>query len=224
MSYLLTERSVLRDSEGHRSMIWLRLTITVLAVLLAIVRLGWPSVAIDATTLTLLAIALIPWLAPLFTSVELPGGLKVEFRDLERAGRRAEQVGLITLESTNQTTTYPFQTVASEDPNLALAGLRIEIERRLKELAEARSIDLPSNTGIGRIVQTLDESQVLGPEERSVLMDLIGLLNRAVHGAEVDSRAASWALDVGPQLLDSLGRRGLDTRERTSVGSSGGTG
>ena len=30
------------------------------------------------------------------------------------------------------------------------------------------------------------------------------LLNSAVHGAEVDRRAADWAIEIGPKLLASL--------------------
>lgn len=186
----------------------LRAGISIAAVIIAIGHILWPSVAIDAITLTLLAIALIPWLGPLFKSVELPGGLKVEFRELERVRAEAENVGLIQREALpSPAAAYPFESVASEDPNLALAGLRIEIERRLKRLAEARHLSQRSSTSVGYLIRSLDEANVLSPEERSVLDDLIGLLNRAVHGADVDSRAAAWALEIGPQLLASLDRR-----------------
>jgi hypothetical protein len=30
------------------------------------------------------------------------------------------------------------------------------------------------------------------------------MLNAAVHGAEVDTRATEWAMDVGPQLILAL--------------------
>jgi hypothetical protein len=36
---------------------------------------------------------------------------------------------------------------------------------------------------------------------------MVGLLNSAVHGGEVDARAASLAIDVGPRLLTSLDER-----------------
>ena len=43
--------------------------------------------------------------------------------------------------------------------------------------------------------------------ERSVLADMVGLLNNAVHGAKVDHRAASRAIDVGSRLLKALDER-----------------
>jgi hypothetical protein len=33
---------------------------------------------------------------------------------------------------------------------------------------------------------------------------MVGLLNAAVHGGEIDNRAAEWALDVGPRLVRAL--------------------
>ena len=186
---------------------WLRTTITAVALLLAAVHLIWPMLTIDAITVVLLAIALIPWLAPLFKSLELPGGFKVEFRDLQRAGQKAETVGLLEPEApVVDGTPHAFEMVVDEDPNLALAGLRIEIEKRLKRLAEAREVPVRRG-GVGSLLRSLDRAGVLEAAERSVLMDIIGTLNEAVHGAEVDSRAAEWALEIGPRLLASLEER-----------------
>jgi len=186
---------------------WLRTTITAVALLLAAVHLIWPALTIDAITLVLLAIALIPWLAPLFKSLELPGGLKVEFRDLERAGQKAETVGLLEPEAPSvDGTPHAFEMAVDEDPNLALAGLRIEIEKRLKRLAESRGVPVRRG-GVGSLLRSLERAEVLKAEERSVLKDMIGTLNEAVHGAEVDSRAAEWALEIGPRLLASLDAR-----------------
>jgi hypothetical protein len=33
---------------------------------------------------------------------------------------------------------------------------------------------------------------------------MVNMLNSAVHGAEVDYRAAAWAIGVGPRLFTSL--------------------
>ncbi|HEX7036114.1 MAG TPA: hypothetical protein VF210_10080 [Pseudomonadales bacterium] len=46
----------------------------------------------------------------------------------------------------------------------------------------------------------------LTPDQIAALNDLAGLLNAAVHGATVDPQAAQWALDIGPDLLESLSR------------------
>jgi hypothetical protein len=56
--------------------------VTAGAVALAAIHVVFPDVKIDNITLGLLAIAVVPWLAPIFKSVVLPGGLKVEFQVL----------------------------------------------------------------------------------------------------------------------------------------------
>jgi hypothetical protein len=98
-----------------------------------------------AITLSLVALAILPWLGLLFRSVELRGGFKVEFQDrLDRARERADKAGLLA-EPGAEGQQYTFQLVADQDPNRALAGLRIELERQLKALAEA--------VGVGTRVQ-----------------------------------------------------------------------
>jgi hypothetical protein len=182
----------------------LRQFVTLGALAIALVHLTWPTLAIDVITLVLLVIAIVPWLAPIFKSLEFPGGWKVEFQELQKAAQRAEQAGL--LPPTPQLATeadYTFQRVAEQDPNLALAGLRIEIEKRLVALAEKRGIETRGH-GLGQLLRLLGERNALGQQERSVLADLTGLLNSAVHGASVDRRSADWAIEVGPRLLSAL--------------------
>lgn len=58
--------------------------ISLLAVLAAVFHVIWPGARIDGTTALLLAIALIPWLGELLESIELPGGLKVKYREIAR--------------------------------------------------------------------------------------------------------------------------------------------
>ncbi|MFD5830165.1 hypothetical protein [Lentzea sp. NPDC060358] len=60
-----------------------------MAIAAAAVHVVWPSAKIDSTTVLLLGLALVPWLGTLLESLELPGGLKLKYRQLEE---RVEQV------------------------------------------------------------------------------------------------------------------------------------
>src|SRR5436190_5538882 len=115
-----------------------QIVVTGVALVVAAFHVIWPDLKIDSVTLLLLMVAAIPWLLPLFKSVELPGGLKLEFQDLQASEKRAAEAGLLDEPPQTPDHAYSFQVVADEDPNLALAGLRIEIERRLGRLAEER--------------------------------------------------------------------------------------
>lgn len=190
----------------------LRHVITFGALGIALGHLIWPNLAIDAITLLLIVIAILPWLAPLIKSLELPGGWKLEFQELQKAASRAETAGLLSTEEQAISVSYAFQSIAERDPNLALAGLRIEIEKRLTSLVEAKGIKQDHPAGVGQLLRLLVKMEVLTNEERSILADMVNLLNSAVHGAAVDPRAADWAIDVGPRLLSSLDERISEAR------------
>ena len=69
--------------------------LSVLAVAAAIIHALFPGIAIDHITAVLLAIAVTPWLGLFLRSVELPGGIKVEYQDLKAVEDKARDVGLI---------------------------------------------------------------------------------------------------------------------------------
>jgi hypothetical protein len=184
----------------------IQIIITAIAALLAVGHAWFPEIKIDAITVTLLGIAVLPWLGPLFKSVELPGGVKVEYQELERAGKKVEESGLISPEPAlrpMQKHEYSFQAVSGNDPNLALSGLRIEIESRLKELAEKRKIKT-HGYGVNNLTRSLEKTGVLSHEEAASIRDLLPLLNQAAHGAKVEDSAFGWAMDFGPRVLGAL--------------------
>ena len=55
-------------------------SITIVALIAIIARIMMPTMMIDSITLWLLAIAIVPWLAPLIKSIEW-GGAKIEFQE-----------------------------------------------------------------------------------------------------------------------------------------------
>lgn len=147
---------------------------------------------------------MIPWLVPLFKSLEFPGGWKIEFHDLQKVQTKIEKEGLIADETeVKKRPKFSFESVADDNPNLALAGLRIEIEKRLKSIAESYDIET-QRKGINWLIRVLSKHQILSLEETSVLSDMVGLLNGAVHGAEVDRSATRWAIEVGPRIIIGL--------------------
>jgi len=178
--------------------------ISLVALMVAIIHVLWPKITIDAITVFLLIVALVPWLFPLLKSLELPGGWKIEFQELEKARKKAEKAGLLSKKNRNKKApSYSFESILDKDPNLALAGLRIELEKRLVQIAKLNKLDV-NRASVGQLLRLLNQKQILTPEESSALADMSGLLNAAVHGADVDKRAADWAIDVGPKVLQSL--------------------
>lgn len=191
----------------------IKLTITSVAVLVAVTHIVFPKLNIDLIIVFLIALAIIPWLEPLFKSVELPGGLKLEFQELEKIKTEAEKVGLIPTEqkepqneAEDEKPKYYFVEIAEKNQELALVSLRIEIEKRLREIATKYSIDTKKYS-INRLIDALASKNILTIQETSVLKDMISTLNHAAHGAEFDVRTANWVIENGPSIIDSLENR-----------------
>jgi hypothetical protein len=180
--------------------------ITAAAFGVVLVHLLWPKLNLDAVSVTFLVIAVLPWLGTVFKKLELPGGLKIEYADLRKAEKAAEEAGLLTASSATEVAPEPAAlAMAREDPNLALVSVRIEIERRLRDIALASGIEA-ERMGIGQLLRALEQRQAIGAGEASALRDMVGTLNDAAHGAQVDREAANWALERGPLLLAALDR------------------
>ncbi len=187
---------------------WLKASISVVAFSLLLLRILLPDLKVDSITLGLLIVGILPWLSNLIESAKFPGGWEVKFRDLENAGR--EITGTISPSTLAPTTAPPeepspsYLKIASDDPNLALVGLRIEIETRLRELAEAYGIS--GNMPLNQMLKELRPHNAMIKEIEKGLYQLIQAGNRAAHGARVDRDASVWAIDSGPEILAVLDR------------------
>lgn len=184
-----------------------KLTVSLACVLLAVAHNLWPAIKIDLTTGALVLVAILPWLAGVIRSVELPGGFKIELNDVKaatekvaagRAGKRTAS-GL----TTDRVDLALLSEVGERDPNLALVGLRIEIERRLSRLASAIGLS-STRRSAGSLLRDLVSREAVDPETAAGLADLIALGNQAAHGADVSRSAASWAMESGPLVLGAL--------------------
>ncbi|MFG2884724.1 hypothetical protein ACGFYV_20945 [Streptomyces sp. NPDC048297] len=71
--------------------------VTCVAIGAAVVHMVAPGLKIDAVTAVFLAVAVVPWLGSLFDSIELPGGTKLQYKQLvdriEAAEERTAQAG-----------------------------------------------------------------------------------------------------------------------------------
>jgi hypothetical protein len=178
---------------------FIRWSITIGAASLVAADLLWQDLGIDSVTLGLLLLAVLPWLGFLLQRVELPGGWKVDFREVRAAERE------ITREAAPPEKPPPrpsYVEIADRDPNLALVGLRIEIERRLQSLAVQHGID--TGGSVMNLFEELRDQGVLDASAVRGFRRLVTAGNEAAHGATVEPAAAAWALEVGPRILAVL--------------------
>ena len=178
--------------------LWLKIGISSVAGLLIVARLIWPDVKIDVISIGLFVVALIPWMTSLVESMKFPGGWEIKLRDIEEAAKKVTEMRPVAEDAELP----KFMAVAEQDPNLALVALRIEVEKRLRALAEKHSI---ASTGpLSRLIQELQRKEVLNRAAFHGLQEIVVAGNRAAHGASVEPSLTDWSFTNGSVILSIL--------------------
>lgn len=90
----------------------------------------------------------------------------------------------------------------ARDTTLALAKLRIDIERELRRVAAATDATIdPRRSSISRLMTSLARSEVLAQGLVSTLENILTVCDGAVHGGNVDAELASTILDIGEDAI-----------------------
>ena len=116
--------------------------------------------------------------------------------------RRLELLGLFSSPSKYDFEYY--QQIAKQDPNLALAGLRMELERMLQNMA--RSVGLKYDerrTSPGRFSGLLRSEGILEEEEYQLIRSIINVANAALHGQDVSTNDAIRTIRSAEAYLDT---------------------
>jgi len=126
---------------------------------------------------------LLTWLYAAIESAKLPGGYEIKFRDIAKAGEKVSPGTLESVSAAADTSSgmSTWELVQPIDPNLALAGLRIEIEKSLRRIAAVHSVS--TRLPVTYVLRALGAKGALPPATVDGLKTLIRLGNEAVHGA-----------------------------------------
>ena len=186
-----------------------RLLISVLFLVLFALKVFLRVVEIDFIDLSILVLAFLPWIIDHVASLEINGVGKVELIN-KKERDNLEQYAEDGKEKNNEKETpeYSFSNLRYVDTKLGLAGMRIEIEKTLKDIASHNQLNIQNPT-IKKLTDVLFQHQLISSKERAVIFDLVGILNRAVHNdiSEYQINDLDWAWDLGIQLLNSLKKR-----------------
>jgi len=166
-----------------------------------------PFVRIDNTAILLMVLVLI---TPFASHIK-----KIKWGDFEAELSQDIEKLKLEVEKTVKTKTEPeisnktdilsgelFE-LASKDGTLALAKLRIEIERRLKKLfVYGKETNV---SGIRVMAQTLTATGVIENKLRNIILDLTSILNRASHGEEIPTETKiENILEIGISVINEL--------------------
>ncbi len=199
-------------------LILISILLSIIFIALAIIHILFPNINMDIITVIFIIFAFLPWIFPYIKSLEFPGGIKIELKDTKLATEKILKNAGYTINSFDSTKNINMKadsernyesaqikllrSVASSDPNLALVGFRIEIEKIIRNIAKRYNLD--DTKPLKLIINQLENLNVLPKELSSGLIELISLGNRAAHGAEVSKEAAEWVLETGPPVLKIL--------------------
>ncbi len=201
------------QNRGSRSFKPRLLRVAQVVVMLATVLLlvahvaKWDAVRVDAVTLSLLGLLLVIPLAELIRKIRL-GEFEAEIgRDeVARVQAKAAMELSPSPETTIGVSEERIRDLLRDDPRLALAKVRIELEEALKRLYSTSAASEPDwrRLSLSRLVDRLVRQEVLSGSVAGALREVIGLANRAVHGQRVESGAAEQLALLGVRLIREL--------------------
>ena len=187
----------------------LKILITIIFLSIFFIKIVKPELNIDTNSIIVLILAIIPWIYKNIKSLEISGLGKIEFineKQKKKIEKKAVNAGIsnINLDDINNKK-YNFYNLRYGDQKLALAGLRIEIESILNEIARKNDLKI-YNTGLSNITNILIKNELIDKNEKAIISDIIVILNKAVHSQleKYESESFDWVFDLGLKLLESL--------------------
>jgi hypothetical protein len=181
--------------------------------------LAWPSVV--AMGLLLFRRELQNLVATL-QHLKLPGGAEMDWqRQIQATEQAAEKVeaeqprplprrGIVQriydrrlMRSSSDYDFSYYEKIAETDPNLALAGVRMELEPMLRNLATVYQVDYDERAAPMQVARLLREQGVLRKEEDELLRQIISVASRAVHGQDVSREDALRTIKAAEIFRDA---------------------
>jgi hypothetical protein len=83
-----------------------------------------------------------------------------------------------------------YRTLAEQDPNVALAGLRIEIDVLARNLAKGFKVEVSDRDSGSRLIRRLYDAGAITSEQMQLTLKVLRVCNAAVHGTPVSREEA----------------------------------
>ena len=187
--------------------------------------LAWP---ITVAALVLLFRVPIRFILQRLRKAELPGGVSIDFQEeIQAVKRLSAQVEAQPVPADRpKTPAFPvteanarmlsvglrpsasgldlsyYRDIANTDPNLALAGLRIELEVMANNVAKGFGVEVRKNESLNSLISRLFETGAITREQRDLMRKILNICNQAVHGRTVSKKEAEEVLDAASVILE----------------------
>lgn len=163
-------------------------------------------VQIDNTTILLMVLVLLTPFASHIKKIKF-GDFEAEInQEIKKAEQQAKEIKLEGKVKSqvikNNSVIEELTELSAKDPVLALAKLRIEIEKKLRKLYTLKEA---TPSGIRLMTQVLAGIGVISNKLRNLILDVTSILNRVVHGEDIPTEAnIDKVLNIGSEILDEL--------------------
>jgi len=201
----------------------------IIAIILLISHvLSFQKIVVDNTAITLLIIIL---LSPFISAIK-----KIKFGDFEaeihpkevqkiqkEVDTQMEELSPTELKAMHESAVFEkIVDLTNDDPVLALAKLRIEIEKIVTKLHAL--IDLESQMDqhypLSKMILDLKKNEFLSPKIFSPLREVVTICNRAIHGEDIRKEDAMTIVKTGLNLIKVLYAERMNLIDKSKIEES----
>lgn len=182
---------------------------------LIIVHGFWSNMfKVDLISISILFILSIPFVAQFLKKAKFPGAefeFKEEIRETQKLvdlsvekAKENESAGIGNVLKFETFKLYGIRELLDSDPVLALAGLRIEIERKLKLAAHFLDIPINKRYSILKMLEVFNKNEFLSSDQINALRNIVTMCNEAIHGSLISKQEAKEIIDLAEELNKSF--------------------
>ena len=197
-----------------KKMIIFKYVFAITFFILGIIRLFWSNYFnIDYITIVIFVIAYIPWIAYYLKSIKI-FGTEIEFYTEQKAKRIDEASINLNIKIDSKiknddiihNKTINEEILGLEDDIMKLVHIRVNLEKELKIMCEKNRIKI-EKLSLPFIAKKLREEKLLDNETCNLILDIIPMLNSAVH---YDNRINNYSnsilytIDAGINIVNYL--------------------
>jgi hypothetical protein len=202
-----------------RNLWWVTFVLSL--VLLGVHSFKITKFSVDSTSIMLLAIMLIsPFIAAVRKIKFGDFEAEIDPKEVQKIKANAEKnIEPKTIEEESQPEIYSatdaIRKLADSDPVIALAKIRIELEKVLSRLAGLSSMEM-KGISLGALVNKLSNEEVISSHVGKSLREVTSICNRAIHGESIADKDAYTIIEIGCELLEGLF---WDMRDQSTSGT-----
>jgi len=95
-----------------------------------------------------------------------------------------------------------YRQLAQTDKQLSMAGLRIDLELMIRNLAQGFKLKVNENTSVNKVLKVLLDKGFIHSKQSEFMKIIFQLTNYAIHGGEINEEQIDSVLELGETLVE----------------------